>query len=56
VFIQFWVTLQYNVTTLYQKYTCSEWVWLYGSRYALKCHCAIDRKLVPGIYMCPALD
>ena len=38
--------------TLYpdcQTYTCSEWAWLYGSGYALKCIAPLF-QLVPGIF------
>ena len=37
MFTQFRYVLEYTVTRFYQKYTCSEWVWLYASGYPLKC-------------------
>ena len=37
VFIQFRVRIGIHGTQICQKYTCSEWAWLYASGYPLKC-------------------
>jgi len=37
VFTQFRVHIGIHGTQICQKYTCSEWAWLYASGYPLKC-------------------
>jgi len=43
--------MEYIVPRLYQKYTCSEWAWLYGSGYALKYIAPLFPIRVPGLFV-----
>jgi len=55
VFMHFWVRIGIHgrPTQMFRKYTCSEWAWLYGSGYPLKCIVPLFPISTRNLHSCP---